>query len=95
MCLLQGIELLLQGPRIQAGVFPLPRSRCQRLAAFVNLLPQLLAHSAATVVYGKGYDMGGMYRLNEGLRWQADLRRLAEEEFSGEIDASSSGVITT
>jgi glycosyltransferase involved in cell wall biosynthesis len=37
-----------------------------------RLLPQLLARSAVPVVYGKGYDMGGMYRLNEGLRWQAD-----------------------
>jgi glycosyltransferase involved in cell wall biosynthesis len=37
-----------------------------------RLLPHLLARSATPVVYGKGYDMGGMYRLNEGLRWQAD-----------------------
>jgi glycosyltransferase involved in cell wall biosynthesis len=37
-----------------------------------RLLPQLLARSRTPVVYGKGYDMGGMYRLNEGLRWQAD-----------------------
>jgi glycosyltransferase involved in cell wall biosynthesis len=37
-----------------------------------RLLPQLLGRSATPVVYGKGYDMGGMYRLNEGLRWQAD-----------------------
>jgi glycosyltransferase involved in cell wall biosynthesis len=37
-----------------------------------RLLPQLVARTATPVVYGKGYDMGGMYRLNEGLRWQAD-----------------------
>ena len=37
-----------------------------------RLLPQLLARTRTPVVYGKGYDMGGMYRLNEGLRWQAD-----------------------
>jgi len=37
-----------------------------------RLLPQLLARSSTPVVYGKGYDLGGMYRLNEGLRWQAD-----------------------
>jgi glycosyltransferase involved in cell wall biosynthesis len=42
-----------------------------------RLLPQLLAHTATPVVYGKGYDMGGMYRLNEGLRWQADESMLA------------------
>lgn len=37
-----------------------------------RLLPQVLARTRTPVVYGKGYDMGGMYRLNEGLRWQAD-----------------------
>ena len=37
-----------------------------------RLLPHLLARCRTPVVYGKGYDMGGMYRLNEGLRWQAD-----------------------
>jgi glycosyltransferase involved in cell wall biosynthesis len=37
-----------------------------------RLVPQLLATASTPVVYGKGYDMGGMYRLNEGLRWQAD-----------------------
>jgi glycosyltransferase involved in cell wall biosynthesis len=42
-----------------------------------RLLPELVAHSAMPVVYGKGYDMGGMYRLNEGLRWQADESMLA------------------
>ena len=42
-----------------------------------RLLPALLATSATPVVYGKGYDMGGMYRLNEGLRWQADESMLA------------------
>ncbi|HEY6510232.1 MAG TPA: glycosyltransferase family 4 protein [Vicinamibacterales bacterium] len=37
-----------------------------------RLMPALLAGTSAPVVYGKGYDMGGMYRANEGLRWQAD-----------------------
>jgi glycosyltransferase involved in cell wall biosynthesis len=37
-----------------------------------RILPDLLGRSRTPVVYGKGYDMGGMYRLNEGLRWQAD-----------------------
>jgi len=37
-----------------------------------RLLPSLVARQATPVVYGKGYDMGGMYRLNEGLAWQAD-----------------------
>jgi glycosyltransferase involved in cell wall biosynthesis len=42
-----------------------------------RLLPQLLGRSRTPVVYGKGYDLGGMYRLNEGLRWQADESMLA------------------
>jgi len=42
-----------------------------------RLLPSLLAHHATPIVYGKGYDMGGMYRLNEGLDWTADLSMLA------------------
>ena len=42
-----------------------------------RLLPQLLSRSRTPVVYGKGYDLGGMYRLNEGLRWQADESMLA------------------
>jgi glycosyltransferase involved in cell wall biosynthesis len=42
-----------------------------------RLLPQLLGRSSTPVIYGKGYDMGGMYRLNEGLRWQADESMLA------------------
>jgi glycosyltransferase involved in cell wall biosynthesis len=37
-----------------------------------RLLPRLLALTTTPVVYGKGYDMGGMYRLNEGLIWQPD-----------------------
>ncbi len=37
-----------------------------------RLLPALTARTSTPVVYGKGYDMGGMYRANEGLRWQAD-----------------------
>jgi glycosyltransferase involved in cell wall biosynthesis len=42
-----------------------------------RIVPQLLARTATPVVYGKGYDMGGMYRLNEGLQWQADETLLA------------------
>jgi glycosyltransferase involved in cell wall biosynthesis len=42
-----------------------------------RLLPALLAGRSTPVVYGKGYDMGGMYRLNEGLEWQADHAMLA------------------
>lgn len=42
-----------------------------------RIVPQLLARSSTPVVYGKGYDMGGMYRLNEGLCWQADETLLA------------------
>ncbi len=42
-----------------------------------RLMPALVARSAVPVVYGKGYDMGGMYRLNEGLDWQADASLLA------------------
>jgi glycosyltransferase involved in cell wall biosynthesis len=42
-----------------------------------RLLPLLLGRRATPVVYGKGYDMGGVYRLNEGLRWQADESMLA------------------
>ena len=37
-----------------------------------RLLPFTVSHSRAAVVYGKGYDMGGMFRLNDGLEWQAD-----------------------
>jgi glycosyltransferase involved in cell wall biosynthesis len=42
-----------------------------------RLLPRLLAQATTPVLYGKGYDMGGMYRLNEGLTWQADESMLA------------------
>ena len=37
-----------------------------------RLLPFLIAHAPVAVVYGKGYDMAGMLRLNDGLAWQAD-----------------------
>jgi len=37
-----------------------------------RLLPAVAAHSRAAIVYGKGYDMGGMFRLNDGLAWQPD-----------------------
>jgi len=42
-----------------------------------RLLPRLVARTALPVVYSKGYDMGGTYRLNEGLDWQADESMLA------------------
>jgi glycosyltransferase involved in cell wall biosynthesis len=42
-----------------------------------RLLPLLLGHSTTPVVYGKGYDLGGMYRLNEGFDWSADEAMLA------------------
>lgn len=45
-----------------------------------RLLPALVARSTTPVVYGKGYDMGGMYRLNEGLRWQAEESMLAASD---------------
>lgn len=35
-------------------------------------LPFVVARSAAAVVYGKGYDTAGTFRLNDGLRWQPD-----------------------
>lgn len=37
-----------------------------------RLLPLAVSRSRAAVVYGKGYDMGGMFRLNDGFAWQAD-----------------------
>jgi len=37
-----------------------------------RLLPLVAARSGAALVYGKGYDMGGMARLNDGLAWQPD-----------------------
>jgi glycosyltransferase involved in cell wall biosynthesis len=37
-----------------------------------RLLPLAAACSRAAVVYGKGYDMGGMFRLNDGFAWQPD-----------------------
>jgi glycosyltransferase involved in cell wall biosynthesis len=42
-----------------------------------RVLPRLVARHAVPVVYGKGYDMAGMYRLNEGLMWQPDASMLA------------------
>lgn len=37
-----------------------------------RLLPVVVARSRAAVVYGKGYDMGGMFRTGDGLIWQPD-----------------------
>jgi glycosyltransferase involved in cell wall biosynthesis len=42
-----------------------------------RLVPELLARTPMPVVYGKGYDMGGRYRVNEGFRWQPDESMLA------------------
>ena len=42
-----------------------------------RILPMLLARHSTPVVYGKGYDMGGMYRVNEGLDWTADVTMTA------------------
>jgi glycosyltransferase involved in cell wall biosynthesis len=42
-----------------------------------RLMPRIVARTAIPVVYAKGYDMGGTYRLNEGLDWQADESMLA------------------
>ena len=58
-----------------AGQYDLAYILFERCA--YRLLPELVARTAMPVVYGKGYDMGGMYRLNEGLRWQADESMLA------------------
>lgn len=45
--------------------FTFERSACR-------LLPFALARSRAAVVYGKGYDMGGMFRLEGRFAWQPD-----------------------
>jgi glycosyltransferase involved in cell wall biosynthesis len=42
-----------------------------------RIVPGLVARSDVPVVYGKGYDLGGMYHVNEGLDWQADASLLA------------------
>jgi len=44
-----------------------------------RIVPQLVARTVTPVVYGKGYDMGGMYRLNEGLQWQGGHSKVAED----------------
>jgi glycosyltransferase involved in cell wall biosynthesis len=41
-----------------------------------RLMPRIVGRRRTPVVYSKGYDMGGMYRLNEGLHWQADVSML-------------------
>ncbi len=35
-------------------------------------IPIVAGHCAAALVYGKGYDMAGTFRLNDQLRWQPD-----------------------
>lgn len=35
-------------------------------------IPFIAAHSDAALVYGKGYDVAGTFRLNDGVRWQPD-----------------------
>jgi glycosyltransferase involved in cell wall biosynthesis len=47
----------------------------ERCAA--RMVPDILARTTMPVVYGKGYDLSSMYRLNEGFRWQADQSLLA------------------
>lgn len=42
-----------------------------------RLIPRIVARTSTPVVYAKGYDMAGTYRLNEGLDWQADESLLA------------------
>jgi len=42
-----------------------------------RVMPRMVAHSSTPIVYAKGYDMGGTYRLNEGVEWQADESMLA------------------
>ncbi|HLG55920.1 MAG TPA: glycosyltransferase [Vicinamibacterales bacterium] len=42
-----------------------------------RLIPRIMARTSTPIVYAKGYDMGGTYRLNEGLDWQADESMLA------------------
>ena len=37
-----------------------------------RLLPFVVGHAPAAVVYGKGYDLGGRVRANHGLAWQPD-----------------------
>jgi len=50
----------------------LPFERCAD-----RLMPEIVARSAMPVVFGKGYDMGGLSRLDEGLRWRAEEAMLA------------------
>jgi glycosyltransferase involved in cell wall biosynthesis len=42
-----------------------------------RLMPFLLARTQSAVVYAKGYDMGSVYRLTEGLSWSPDEAMLA------------------
>ena len=45
--------------------FTFERSACR-------MLPFAISRSRAAVVYGKGYDMGGMFRLERQFAWQPD-----------------------
>ncbi len=45
--------------------FLIDRSACR-------MLPFAVAQTRAAVVYGKGYDLAGTFRLNDGLAWQPD-----------------------
>jgi len=45
-----------------------------------RVLPRIVARATTPVVYAKGYDMAGTYRLNEGLDWQADESMLASAD---------------
>lgn len=37
-----------------------------------QLMPLVVSRTRSAVIYGKGYDMGGMFRLNDSLEWQPD-----------------------
>lgn len=52
------------------GAYDLVHFTFERCA--VRWLPLVVAQSRAAVVYGKGYDMAGMFRLDGGFPWQPD-----------------------
>jgi glycosyltransferase involved in cell wall biosynthesis len=61
--------------RLAAAPYDVAHVLFERCA--VRLAPEFFARSTTPVVYAKGYDLGGMYRLNEGFDWQADESLLA------------------
>ena len=46
-----------------------------------RLAPILFSNSRSTVVYGKGYDISSMYRMNGGFEWRAEDSILAAADF--------------